>query len=44
MLAPVAALLPERTDNPYPPVIIDRLGIHALVTAAYRSNPDAGAG
>ncbi|AVH55616.1 MULTISPECIES: hypothetical protein [Streptomyces] len=39
-----AALLPEREDDPYLPAIIDRMGIHAPMAAAYRSNSDAGAG
>ncbi|MFJ9574520.1 M14 family zinc carboxypeptidase [Streptomyces bacillaris] len=43
-LAPAAALLPPRADDPFLPAITDRLGIHALMAGAYRRNPQAGAG
>ncbi|MCX4682048.1 hypothetical protein OG413_43485 [Streptomyces sp. NBC_01433] len=44
VLAPAAALLTPRADDPFLPAITDRLGIHALMAAAYRRNPQAGAG
>ncbi|MEV6421664.1 hypothetical protein [Streptomyces sp. NPDC051662] len=44
VLAPGAALLRPRADDPFLPAITDRLGIHALTAAAYRRNPQAGAG
>ncbi|MFE9250932.1 M14 family zinc carboxypeptidase [Streptomyces sp. NPDC007088] len=44
LLAPVAALLTPRADDPFLPAVTDRLGIHALMAAAYRRNPHAGAG
>lgn len=44
VLAPAAALLTPRAAGPFLPAITDRLGIHAQVAAAYRRNPQAGAG
>ncbi|MBT2527466.1 hypothetical protein J7E91_19055 [Streptomyces sp. ISL-99] len=44
VLAPAAALLTPREDNPFLPAITDRLGIHAMMAAAYRRNPEGGSG
>lgn len=44
VLAPIAARLTPRGNDPFLPAIADRLGIHTLMADSYRANPQAGAG